>query len=62
MSKKSFEAKDVKTINVCFRLPDHSKIFVPLRGSIVAKSRFLGDIGVPLFKFQGDIRKFLGTH
>ena len=26
------------------------------------RSRFLGDTGVPLPEFQGDIYKFLGTH
>ena len=26
------------------------------------RSRFLGDTGVPLLEFQGDIYKFWGTH
>ena len=30
--------------------------------SVVPRSRFLGDTGVPLLEFQGDIYKFLGTH
>ena len=30
--------------------------------SVVPRSRFLGDIGVPLPEFQGDIYKLLGTH
>ena len=30
--------------------------------SVVPRSRFLGDTGVPLPEFQGDIYKFWGTH
>ena len=30
--------------------------------SVVLRSRFLGDTGVPLPEFQGDIHKFWGTH
>ena len=33
----------------------------PLR-SVVPRSRFLGDTGVPLPEFQRDINKFWGTH
>ena len=29
---------------------------------VVPRSRFLGDTGVPLPEFQGDIYKFWGTH
>ena len=30
--------------------------------SVVPRSRFLGDTGVPLPEFQGNIYKFWGTH
>ena len=30
--------------------------------SVVPRSKFLGDTGVPLLEFQGDIYKFWGTH
>ena len=30
--------------------------------SVVPRSRFVGDKGVPLPEFQGDIYKFWGTH
>ena len=30
--------------------------------SVVPRSRFLGDTGVPLPEFQGDIYKIWGTH
>ena len=33
-----------------------------LNNSVVPRSRFLGDTGVPLPEFQGDIYKFWGTH
>ena len=32
------------------------------KSSVVPSSRFLGDTGVPLPEFQGDIYKFWGTH
>ena len=33
-----------------------------LTNSVVPRSRFLGDTGVPLPEFQGDIYEFRGTH
>ena len=34
----------------------------PTPPSVVPRSRFLGDTGVPLPEIQGDIYKFWGTH
>ena len=36
--------------------------FENMVNSVVPRSRFLGDTGVPLPEFQGDIYKFWGTH
>ena len=40
----------------------HSLLPLDSLGSVVPRSRFLGDTGVPLPEFQRDICKFWGTH